>query len=84
MRSPPPAPPHGRGRAGGATREGPHGVILASRGGGIIAVNVDGSGFHELTHLRMMSSRTFDGRIQLLEYVPTSLSGPPGANMATA
>jgi dihydrofolate reductase len=29
--------------------------------------------------LQMVSSRTFDGRIQLLEYVPTVLSGPPGA-----
>jgi dihydrofolate reductase len=28
--------------------------------------------------LDMISSRTFDGRIQLLEYVPTLLSGPPG------
>jgi hypothetical protein len=27
----------------------------------------------------MISSRTFDGRIQLLEYVPTILAGPPGA-----
>jgi hypothetical protein len=27
----------------------------------------------------MISSRTFDGRIQLLEYVPTVLAGPPGA-----
>ena len=28
--------------------------------------------------LDMASSRTFDGRIQLLEYVPTVLAGPPG------
>jgi dihydrofolate reductase len=28
--------------------------------------------------LDMVDSRTFDGRIQLLEYVPTTLSGPPG------
>lgn len=28
--------------------------------------------------LDMVASRTFDGRIQLLEYVPTILSGPPG------
>jgi hypothetical protein len=27
----------------------------------------------------MISSRTFDGRIQLLEYAPTILSGPPGS-----
>ena len=26
----------------------------------------------------MVASRTFDGRIQLLEYVPTVLTGPPG------
>ena len=29
--------------------------------------------------LEMIASRTFDGRIQLLEYVPTVLTGPPGA-----
>ena len=29
--------------------------------------------------LEMVSSRTFDGRTQLLEYVPTFLSGPPGS-----
>jgi dihydrofolate reductase len=29
--------------------------------------------------LDMISSRTFDGSIQLLEYVPTILSGPPGS-----
>jgi dihydrofolate reductase len=29
--------------------------------------------------LEMVDSRTFDGRLQLLEYVPTLLSGPPGA-----
>ena len=28
--------------------------------------------------LDMVASRTFDGRIQLLEYVPTVLPGPPG------
>jgi dihydrofolate reductase len=28
--------------------------------------------------LDMTSSRTFDGRIQMLEYVPTVLAGPPG------
>jgi dihydrofolate reductase len=28
--------------------------------------------------LDMVDSRTFDGRIQLLEYVPTVLDGPPG------
>ena len=29
--------------------------------------------------LDMVQSRTFDGRLQLLEYVPTVLSGPPGS-----
>lgn len=29
--------------------------------------------------LEMVSSRTFDGRLQLLEYVPTLLTGPPGS-----
>jgi hypothetical protein len=29
--------------------------------------------------MRAIGSRTFDGRIQLLEYVPTILAGPPGA-----
>ncbi len=29
--------------------------------------------------LEMVASRTFDGRIQLLEYVPRVLAGPPGA-----
>jgi len=28
--------------------------------------------------LEMVSSRVFDGRLQLLEYVPTVLAGPPG------
>jgi dihydrofolate reductase len=30
--------------------------------------------------LDMITSRTFDGRIQLLEYVPRVLTGPPGVN----
>jgi dihydrofolate reductase len=30
--------------------------------------------------LDMITSRTFDGRIQLLEYVPTILAGPPGTD----
>jgi dihydrofolate reductase len=34
--------------------------------------------------LDMMSSRTFDGRLQLLEYVPTVLAGPPGTTQADA
>jgi hypothetical protein len=27
----------------------------------------------------VVTSQTFDGRIQLLEYVPSVLTGPPGA-----
>jgi dihydrofolate reductase len=34
--------------------------------------------------LDMISSRTFDGRIQLLEYVPTVLAGPPRTNTVIA
>jgi len=34
--------------------------------------------------LDMTSSRTFDGRIQLLEYSPTILAEPPGTNGASA
>jgi dihydrofolate reductase len=34
--------------------------------------------------LDMISSRTFDGCIQLLEYVPTILAGPPGTNTVSA
>ena len=34
--------------------------------------------------LDMLASRTFDGRIQLLEYVPTVLAGPPGTTKAEA
>jgi len=30
--------------------------------------------------LDMVASRTFDGRLQLLEFVPTVLTGPPGTN----
>ena len=32
--------------------------------------------------LEMVDSRTFDGRLQLLEYVPTVLSGPPSSSPA--
>jgi dihydrofolate reductase len=34
--------------------------------------------------LDMIASRTFDGRIQLLEYVPTIADGPPGASGVNA
>jgi dihydrofolate reductase len=33
--------------------------------------------------LEMVASRTFDGRLQLLEYIPTVLDGPPGAGDQT-
>jgi dihydrofolate reductase len=33
--------------------------------------------------LEMVDSRIFDGRIQLLEYVPTVLTGPPGRDHTT-
>ena len=32
--------------------------------------------------LEMVDSRTFDGRTQMLECVPTVLAGPPGTNDA--
>jgi dihydrofolate reductase len=32
--------------------------------------------------LEMVDSRTFDGRIQLLDYIPTVLAGPPGTGGA--
>jgi dihydrofolate reductase len=32
--------------------------------------------------LDMVTSRTFDGRIQLVEYVPRILAGPPGTDLA--
>ena len=36
-------------------------------------------GYPDVT-LEMVASRTFDGRLQLLEYVPTVLTGPPGVD----
>jgi hypothetical protein len=30
--------------------------------------------------LEMVGNRTFDGRLQLLEYVPAVLTAPPGAD----
>jgi dihydrofolate reductase len=33
--------------------------------------------------LEMVASRTFDGSIQLLEYVPTVLAGPPGTQASS-
>lgn len=33
--------------------------------------------------LEMVASRTFDGRLQLLEYVPTVLTGPPSSDHTT-
>ena len=32
--------------------------------------------------LDMIGSQTFDGRIQMLEYVPRVLAGPPGVDAA--
>jgi dihydrofolate reductase len=34
--------------------------------------------------LDLVESRVFDGRLQLLEYVPTVLDGPPGVELPTA
>jgi dihydrofolate reductase len=34
--------------------------------------------------LEMINSRTFDGRTQLLEYVPTLLTGPPAASKVSS
>jgi hypothetical protein len=34
--------------------------------------------------LDLVDSRTFDGRFQLLEYVPTVLDGPPGGGSTAA
>jgi hypothetical protein len=39
-------------------------------------------GYPDVT-LEMAASRTFDGRLQLLEYVPTVLTGPPGAHLTS-
>jgi hypothetical protein len=39
-------------------------------------------GYPDVT-LKMVASRTFDGRLQLLEYVPTVLTGPPGSHPAS-
>jgi dihydrofolate reductase len=33
--------------------------------------------------LELVNSRTFDGRLQLLEYIPTVLTGPPGTRTDT-
>jgi hypothetical protein len=34
--------------------------------------------------LDLVSNRTFDGRLQLLNYVPTVLAAPPGAGKTDA
>lgn len=49
-------------------------VITGSTGSGRIY-----DGYPDVA-LDMVSSRTFDGRIQLLEYVPRVLTGPPGTH----
>jgi dihydrofolate reductase len=33
--------------------------------------------------LELVASRTFDGRLQLLEYVPTVLASPPGVHSSS-
>ena len=40
------------------------------------------NGYPDIT-LDLVDSRTFDGRLQLLEYVPTVLDGPPGVGDQT-
>lgn len=52
-------------------------VITGSSGRGLIY-----DGYPDVA-LEMVGSRTFDGRIQLLEYVPTILAVPPGNARAT-
>src|SRR5438105_7895604 len=39
-------------------------------------------GYPDVT-LGMVASRTFDNRLQLLEYIPTVLAGPPGSHPAS-
>jgi hypothetical protein len=39
-------------------------------------------GYPDVT-LEMVASRTFDSRLQLLEYVPTVLTGPAGSHPAS-
>jgi dihydrofolate reductase len=34
--------------------------------------------------LELVSNRTFDGRLELLEYVPTVLAGPPGTDRSSS
>ena len=43
----------------------------------------EGAAIAELVTLEMVASRTFDGRLQLLEYVPTVITGPPGSHPAS-
>ena len=50
---------------------------------------ITGSSGHERIYdgypdvdLAMVNARTFDGRLQLVEYAPTVLAGPPGRNKA--
>ena len=39
--------------------------------------------YHDVS-LDMVSSRVFDDRLKLLEYIPTVLAGPPGADKVDA
>ena len=52
-------------------------VVTGSTGRGRI---YDG---YPVVTLEMVASGTFDGRLQLLEYVPTVLTGPPGSDPAS-
>jgi hypothetical protein len=53
-------------------------VITGSTGRGRIY-----DGYPDVS-LDMIGSRTFDGRLQLVEYRPTVLAGPPGTSRADA
>jgi hypothetical protein len=55
----------------------------------VFPVITGGSGYERIydgypdVALEMTANRTFDGRIQLLEYLPRVLAGPPGAGPAS-
>jgi riboflavin biosynthesis pyrimidine reductase len=40
-------------------------------------------GYPDLT-LDLVDHRTFDGRLQMLEYIPTVLDGPPGTGQSAS
>ena len=41
--------------------------------------SLDGYDGYPDVSLDLVGNRTFDGRLELLEYIPTVLAGPPGA-----